>query len=54
LRDEFGRAAIQIGCVHEGVKFAVRERFHKTSLTRLALCQNKNGGGNYSCRRSCE
>ena len=28
LRDKFGRAAMQIGRVHEGVKFAVRERFH--------------------------
>ena len=28
LRDEFGRAAMQIGRVHEGVEFAVRERFH--------------------------
>jgi len=28
LRDEFGRAAMQIGRVHEGVKFAVREWFH--------------------------
>ncbi len=28
LRDNFRRAAMQIGRVHEGVKFAVRERFH--------------------------
>jgi len=28
LRDEFGRAAIQMGRVHKGVKLAVRERFH--------------------------
>src|ERR1035438_9771148 len=28
LRDEFRRAAMQAGRVHEGVKFAVRERFH--------------------------
>ena len=33
LRDEFGRAAMQIGRVHEGVKFAVRERFHGMNLT---------------------
>ena len=28
LRDEFGRAAVQIGRVHESVKLAVGERFH--------------------------
>ena len=28
LRDGFGRTVMQIGRVHEGVKFAVRERFH--------------------------
>ena len=28
LRDEFRRAAMQIGRVHEGVEFAIRERFH--------------------------
>ena len=33
LRDKFGRAAMQIGRVHEGVKFAVRERFHGNNLT---------------------
>ena len=33
LRDEFRRAAMQVGRVHEGVKFAVRERFHRKSLT---------------------
>jgi len=33
LRDEFGRAAMQIGRVHEGVKFAVCERFHENNLT---------------------
>ena len=32
LRDEFGRTAMQIGRVHEGVKFAVRERFHSRKL----------------------
>ena len=33
LRDEFGRAAMQIVRVHESVKFAVRERFHRNNLT---------------------
>ena len=28
LGDEFGRAAIQIGRVHERVELAIRERFH--------------------------
>ena len=36
LRDQFGRAAMQIGRVHEGVKFAVRERFHEKSYELLA------------------
>ena len=40
LRDEFGRAAMQIGRVHEGVKFAVRERFHANNLTET----NKGNG----------
>ena len=35
LRDEFGRAAMQIGRVHESIKFAIRERFHKNNLSYL-------------------
>jgi hypothetical protein len=33
LRNEFGRAAMQVGRVHEGVKFAIAERFHTDNLT---------------------
>ena len=33
LRDEFRRAAMQIGRVHERVKFAIREQFHGIILT---------------------
>ena len=28
VRDEFRRAAMQVGRVHEGIKFAVGQRFH--------------------------
>ena len=33
LGDKFGRAAIQIGRVNEGIEFALRERFHEGNLT---------------------
>jgi hypothetical protein len=34
LRDKFWRAAMQISRVHEGVKLAVRERFHRNEFNR--------------------
>jgi len=48
LGDEFGRAAVQIGRVHEGVKFAIRERFHANNLTanHAKDTKQKNGGRN--------
>ena len=33
LRDEFGRAAMKVGRVDEGVQFAIHERFHEVILT---------------------
>ena len=36
LRDKFGRAAMQVSRVHEGVKFALAERFHDFSLAESA------------------
>ena len=32
--DEFGRAATQVGRVHEGVESAIRERFHFVAARR--------------------
>src|SRR6266481_413750 len=39
LGDEFGRAAIQIGGVHEGVKPAISERFHR--VWENIVCQSQ-------------
>ena len=36
LRDKFGRAAMQIGRVHEGVKFAICKRFHRQEFSKSA------------------
>src|SRR5271156_602743 len=54
LREKLGRAAMQIGRVHEGVKFAVRERFHENNLTanHAKDTKQKNGGEIFSRRRS--
>ena len=45
LRDEFRRAAMQIGRVHERVKFAIRERFHPEILTTKHTKHTKEFGG---------
>jgi hypothetical protein len=41
LGDEFGRAAMQVGRVHEGVKFAIRERFHFPKLNNKATKEQR-------------
>ena len=50
LRDEFGRAAVQVGRVHESVELAIRERFHKNSLIIIGKAPGRAGSAMSSAR----